>query len=192
MIRGGAKDSLSDIMDKCGKYDQIASAVESCFPKSISQIKRLYGLLRQCEEEGLCNKHGAGFAKSFFLAIEEANVRFEADLDKYIEKVKHIEADFKLDPVTYDLVPDIAATERLFKDKELFMHYSHYYEVIDKMQKMMVMKKEQLSNLSLDAMENMLDEFADAALALCVYVSKQPDAEGIFKRDCSQFKNKRK
>jgi hypothetical protein len=186
-----APKDLAGIIANCEDYDKTPKEVESCFPKSISHIKKLYGLLRECDEKGLCDKHGAGFIKSFFLAIEEANTGFESDLDEYMMEVKKIAYQSVLNPKTYLLESKIKNPKDL-EDKQLLKLYNEYYDAINNLQEYMFLNQEKMTALDRDTIETVLDRFAEAALALCVYVSSQPDAEGRFKRDCSEFKASRK
>ena len=184
---------IQKILKSCQTYDLTPQEVESCFPKSISHIKRLYGLLRKCNDNDICNGHGAGFTKSFLLAIEEANTRFESDLDEYLTEIKKIKSiiyhdddDNSVSSIDYD------GMEKLFQDKQLYKLYVNYYKTIDKMQAIMILDDKNLSNVPINALENMLNEFTDAALSLCLYLNSQDDAKDLFKGNCSEFKTKRK
>lgn len=182
--------SLKNIIAKCHKYDEGAQTVESCLPKTMTRVKKLYQIIKECDMTGLCNDHGPGFARSFLLGILESNTALSSDIDTYITDVLHVPYESRTNPETGFFETDIEKRIDKIDNKEFAEYYRNYHKIIDLVNKLLLQSDTEMEKISISDLKKVLDDYLEVAIAFCVYVSELEDVEMHFRTGCNDLKKK--
>ena len=189
--------SLKNIRKSCDKYREERNELESCFPTTIRSIKQVYRLLNECRRAGTECPLTFAFVKSYLLAIEEANTRFETGLDTYVEDVLRVKTDdlFRIDVATGKVRGDVSGSHGRFRKRGavadgFYIHYKNYYDFIDRLQETFHQIAERHKRsptedvITFAALDQLIKDYTTATLSICEYVRRNDRANaGAFCRE---------
>jgi hypothetical protein len=114
--------SFNKIVKKCDTNQKVIS----CFPKKMSNFKKLTKLLKECHSSGKCESVHNNFKRSFLLAIEEINNDFGFEIDQYMEKELNITNMTVFNEKDIKYLNNIDNISNQFIDKQLYKLYRDY------------------------------------------------------------------
>jgi len=181
--------SAHKLVLKCQKYDNGKHTVESCFPKTFSSIKKLFDLLKDCEDDNECDVHSPGFERSFLLAIIEADVALDADINDYLTTVLKIPTTVTFNKKTGLLETNKKERAELIENKEFAEYYHKYNMVIEEINHLLLLKDEEAKNIPITKLREMLENYLEIAIAFCVYISSVDGIKEYFELGCKNLKS---
>ena len=177
--------SLKNIRKSCDKYREERNDLESCFPTTVRSIKQVYRILNECRRAGKACRLDYAFVKSFLVAVEEANTRFETGMDKYVDDVLRVKTDdlFSIDVNTGKVRADVAGSRARFRRRGavadgFYVHYKNYYDFIDRLQERFAhISRIHHADPAKDViafaeLEQVVKEYTTATLSICEYVRR--------------------
>jgi hypothetical protein len=182
--------SVQGIISKCQKYDMGAHSVESCIPRTMSNIKKLYKMINECEKSGVCDVQSPGFVRSFLLGILESNTNLSSDIDTYLTDILHIPYESRQNPETGFFETDTSKRADKIDDKEFSEYYRSYDIIINKIDQMLLLPDNKVIDIHVSELKKLLEDYLEVAIAFCVYVSKLEDVEMNFRVGCKDLKRK--
>lgn len=181
--------SANKLVTKCKKYDNGNHTVESCFPKTMSNIKKLFDLLRDCEDDNECDIQSPGFGRSFLLAIIEADIALDSDINDYLTNVLKIPLEISQNPTTGFLEMNTKKRAASIVNKEFAEYYTKYIDLLDEINSLLLLKDDQVKDIPIHKLREILENYLEIAIAFCVYVNSVDGIKEHFELGCKNLKS---
>jgi hypothetical protein len=180
------------LVKKCIKYDKGQHTVESCFPKTMSSIKKLFEILKDCEDDNECDVESAGFDRSFLLAILESDVALNSDLDDYLTNILNLPLEVQQNKETGYLETNTKKRVDGMIDKQFAEYYLKYHNILDKINDYLLLDDAEVKKLSIAELRNVLEEYLEVVIAFCLYVNSVDEIKENFKLGCKNLNKLKK
>jgi len=177
---------------KCIKYDKGQHTVESCFPKTMSNIKKLFEILKDCEDDNECDVQSPGFDRSFLLAILESDVALNSDLDDYLTNILKLPLEVQQNKETGYIETNTKKRVDGIIDKQFGEYYLKYHNVLDKINDYLLLEDDEVKKLSITELRNVLEDYLEVVIAFCVYVNSVDEIKENFKLGCKNLNQLKK
>jgi hypothetical protein len=184
--------SAHKLVAKCQKYDNGKQTVETCLPKTMSNIKKLFQLLLDCEDDNECDVHSPGFERSFLFAISEADVALDSDINDYLTNVLNLPIEIIQNPITKFLETNSKKRAESITDKEFAEYYKKYRNVIEEINQLLLLKDEKVKDVPISKLREILENYLESVIAFCVYINSIDDIKDHFKLGCKNLKSLKK
>jgi hypothetical protein len=184
--------SANKLITKCKKYDNGTHSIESCFPKTMSNIKKLFDLLKDCEDDNECDVNSPGFYRSFLLAIIETDVVLDSDIEDYLTKILNLPFEMKSNETTGFL--EINNKKRLdgIVDKEFAEYYKKYLTIMSSINEYLMLSDEKVKVLPINKLRELLEEYLEIVIAFCTYINSVDGIKEHFTLGCKKLKSLKK
>jgi hypothetical protein len=184
--------SAHKFITKCQKYDNGKHTVETCLPKTMSNIKKLFQLLLDCEDDNECDVQSPGFERSFLMAIIEADVALDSDINDYLTNVLHLPIEIHQNPVTHFLETNSKKRAQSILDKEFAEYYQNYLNVMEEIDQLLLLKDREVKDIPISKLREILEKYLEVVIAFCVYINSNDDIKKHFQLGCKNLKSLKK